>query len=355
MRSAVPPACDGGHGPAPWHNRGDVKRVLTGIKPTGSPHLGNYVGAIRPALELAARDDLQGLYFIADYHALTTIHDREALDRLTREVAAVWLAFGLDPARVLLYRQSAVPETFELAWVLACFTSKGWLNRAHAYKAKVAEAAARGVDADALVDMGLFNYPVLMAADILLFDCDQVPVGRDQEQHIEIARDLVERVNHVYGAGVLHRPEALVGEGTAVVPGLDGRKMSKSYGNTLPLFAPPKQLRKLVNQIVTDTSPPDAPKDPEASLIFQIYRMLAPPADTAALRARYAAGIGWGDAKAALADLLERVLAEPRARYEDLMAHPARIDALLADGAARARELAAPVMERVRRAIGIAR
>ena len=332
-----------------------MKRVLTGIKPTGSPHLGNYVGAIRPALEVAARDSLQGLFFIADYHALTTIHDREELDRLTREVAAVWFAFGLDPARVLFYRQSAVPETFELAWILACFTSKGWLNRAHAYKAKVAEAAARNTDPDALVDMGLFNYPVLMAADILLFDSDLVPVGRDQEQQLEIARDLVERVNHVYGAGVLHAPEALVGEDTAVVPGLDGRKMSKSYGNTLPLFAPPKQLRKLVNQIVTDTSPPDAPKDPEASLIFQIYRMLAPPADTAALRARYEAGIGWGDAKAQLADLLERVLAEPRARYEELMANPARIDALLADGAVRARQLAAPVMERVRRAIGITR
>jgi tryptophanyl-tRNA synthetase len=332
-----------------------VKRVLTGIKPTGSPHLGNYVGAIRPALELAARDDLQGLYFIADYHALTTIHDRAALDRLTREVAAVWLAFGFDPSRVVFYRQSDVPETFELAWILACFASKGWLNRAHAYKAKVAEAAAKGVDPDALVDMGLFNYPVLMAADILVFDCDLVPVGRDQEQHIEIARDLAERVNHVYGENVLHVPAALVDEDTAVLPGLDGRKMSKSYGNALPLFAPPKQLRKLVNQIVTDTSPPEVPKDPETSLIFQIYRMVAPAAETAALRARYEAGIGWGDAKAQLADLLERVLAEPRARYEALMAEPARIDAVLADGAARARQLVAPVMERVRRAIGIAR
>jgi tryptophanyl-tRNA synthetase len=332
-----------------------VKRVLTGIKPTGSPHLGNYVGAIRPALELAARADLQGLFFIADYHALTMIHDREAMDRLTREVAAVWLAFGLDPARVLFYRQSAVPEIFELAWILACFTSKGWLNRAHAYKAKVAEAAARGADPDALVDMGLFNYPVLMAADILLFDSDLVPVGRDQEQQIEIARDLVERVNHVYGGGVLHAPVALVGEDTGVVPGLDGRKMSKSYGNTLPLFAPPKQLKKLVNQIVTDTSPPEAPKDPDSSLIFQIYRLLAPAEEAAALRARYAAGIGWGDAKAQLADLLERLLAEPRVRYADLMAHPARIDELLADGAARARALAAPVMDRVRRAIGISR
>jgi tryptophanyl-tRNA synthetase len=331
-----------------------VKRVLTGIKASGSPHLGNYYGAICPALALAARDDVQGLFFIADYHALTLIHDRAELDRLIREIAAAWLALGLDPARVVFYRQSAVPETFELAWILACFTSKGQLNRAHAYKARVDEALAKQLDRDALVDMGLYNYPVLMAADILLFDCDVVPVGSDQLQQIEIARDLVGRVNHVYGDGVLHAPEALC-EDTALLPGLDGRKMSKSYGNALPLFAPPKQLRKLVGRIVTDTSPPETPKDPDASLIFQIYRLLAPPAETAALRARYEAGIGWGDAKAELASLLERLLAEPRARYDELMAHPDRIDALLADGAARARQLAAPVMDRVRRAIGIAR
>jgi tryptophanyl-tRNA synthetase len=313
------------------------------------------LGAIRPALELAARDDLQSFYFIADYHALTTIHDRGALDRLTREVAATWLAFGLDPKRVLFYRQSDVPETFELAWILSCFAAKGLLNRAHAYKARVAENARAGVDPDTGVDMGLFNYPVLMAADIVLFDCDLVPVGRDQEQHIEIARDLVGRVCHLFGEGVLHPPEALLGEETAVVPGLDGRKMSKSYDNTIPLFLPAKQLRKRVGQIVTDTSPPETPKDPDSSLIFQIYRLLAGPAEVAALRARYEAGIGWGAAKGELADLLERLLAEPRARYDALMADPAAIDALLADGAARARAVAAPVLARVRRAIGIAR
>jgi tryptophanyl-tRNA synthetase len=331
-----------------------VTRVLTGIKASGSPHLGNYYGAIRPALALAARADVEALFFIADYHALTLIHDRAELDRLIREIAAAWLAFGLDPARVLFYRQSQVLETFELAWILSCFTSKGQLNRAHAYKARVDEAQKKQLDADALVDMGLFSYPVLMAADILLFDSDQVPVGSDQLQQIEIARDIVGRVNHIYGEGVLHAPEGLC-EDTALLPGLDGRKMSKSYGNAIPLFAPPKQLRKIVGRIITDSSPPEVPKDPDASLIFQIFRLLAPPADTAALRARYEAGIGWGDAKAALADLLERLLAEPRARYEELMAHPERIDELLADGAARARQLAAPVMDRVRRAIGIAR
>jgi len=331
-----------------------MQRVLTGIKPSGIPHLGNYYGAIRPALALAERADVQGLYFIADYHALTSVHDRAELDRLIRGIAAAWLALGLDPARVLFYRQSAVPETFELAWILACFTSKGALNRAHAYKARVEEAVRKQLDPDALVDMGLFNYPVLMAADILLFDCDRVPVGSDQLQQIEIARDIVGRVNHLYGDGVLHPPEGLC-EDTALLPGLDGRKMSKSYGNAIPLFAPPKEVRKLVGRIVTDSSPPEAPKDPEASLIFHIYRLLAPPAETAALRARYEAGIGWGDAKAQLADLLERTFAAPRARYEELMAHPERIDALLADGAARARALAAPVLARVRRAIGIDR
>ena len=331
-----------------------MKRVLTGIKASGSPHLGNYYGAIRPALALAAREDVQGLFFIADYHALTLIHDRAELDRLIREIAAAWLSLGLDPARVQFYRQSAVPETFELAWILSCFTSKGQLNRAHAYKARVDEALAKELDRDALVDMGLYNYPVLMAADILLFDTDVVPVGSDQVQQIEIARDIAGRINHTYGEGVLHLPEALC-EDTALLPGLDGRKMSKSYGNALPLFAPPKQLRKLVGRIVTDTSPPEAPKDPDASLIFQIFRLLAPADEAAALRARYEAGIGWGDAKSALADLLERILAEPRARYEELMAHPERIDALLAEGAAQARARAALVMDRVRRAIGIAR
>ena len=338
---------------APCHNA-VVKRVLTGIKASGIPHLGNYYGAIRPALELAARADVQGLFFIADYHALTLIHDRAELDRLTREIAAAWLAFGLDPERVVFYRQSHVPEIFELAWILSCFTSKGQLNRAHAYKARVEEAQQKQLEPDALVDMGLFNYPVLMSADIVLFDCDVVPVGSDQLQQIEIARDIVGRVNHIYGEGVLHLPEGLC-EDTALLPGLDGRKMSKSYGNTIPLFAPAKQLRKAVGRIVTDSTPPEVPKEPDASLIFQIFRLLAPPTDTAALRARYEAGIGWGDAKAALADLLERMLAEPRARYDELMAHPERLDALLAEGAARARQLAAPVMDRVRRAIGIAR
>ncbi|MGN6108208.1 MAG: tryptophan--tRNA ligase [Kofleriaceae bacterium] len=333
-----------------------MKRVLTGIKPTGIPHIGNYLGAIKPALELAARPEVEGLFFIADAHALNTIHDGEELARLTREVAATWLAFGLDPERVLFYRQSAIPEIFELFWMLSPFTSKGWMNRAHAYKAKVADAERQGeADVDAQVDMGLYNYPVLMSADIVLFDTDVVPVGKDQVQHIEIARDIAQRVNHTYRRELLKLPVPQVGENTAIVPGLDGRKMSKSYDNTIPLFLPPKQLRKLVNQIVTDSTPPEAPKDPETSSIFQIYRLLATPEQTAALRDRYGRGIGWGEAKGQLAEVLEQLLAGPRAKYEALMANPSQIDEALAHGAERARELARPVIERVRRAIGFTR
>ena len=331
-----------------------MKRILTGIKPTGSPHLGNYLGAIRPALALAQRPDAQALYFIADYHALTTVHDGDKLDALSREIAATWLAFGLDPEKVVFYRQSAVPEVFELAWIFACFTSKGWMNKAHAYKAKVAEAAAAGnPDPDAGINMGLYEYPVLMAADIVLFDVDLVPVGKDQIQHVEIARDIAQRMNHVYGEGLLKLPEAQVDENTAIVPGLDGRKMSKSYDNTIPLFAPPKQLRKIVNKIVTDSTPPEAPKDPDTSMIFQLYRLFATPEQTAALRDRYQQGIGWGEAKGALADVLEATLAGPRERYQALIADRAGLDAVLARGAERARAMAKPVLDRVRQAVGI--
>jgi tryptophanyl-tRNA synthetase len=328
-------------------------RVLTGIKPTGSPHLGNLAGAIRPGLRLVD-EGLEAMYFIADYHALTTIQDRETLARLTREVAAAWLAMGLDPDRVLFYRQSDIPEIFELAWILACFTSKGWMNKAHAYKAAVAANEAAGeADADAGINLGLYGYPVLMAADILAFDSDLVPVGRDQVQHVEIARDIAQRINHLHGAELLRVPQAKVDDATAVVPGLDGRKMSKSYDNTIPLFAPAEQVRKAIARIVTDSSPPDAPKDPDASTIFQIYRAIATPAETDALAQRFRSGIGWGDAKKVLSERLERELAAPRTRYQELMADPARIDTLLAAGAARARPTASKVLERVRQALGI--
>lgn len=332
-----------------------MARILTGIKPTGSPHIGNYLGAIRPALALAEQPGTEALYFIADYHALTTVHDGAQLDELTREVAATWLAFGLDPSRTLFYRQSDVPEIFELSWILSCFTTKGWMNKMHAYKARLADAGTDAETADLGINVGIYVYPVLMAADILLFDTDFVPVGKDQVQHVEIARDMAQRINHVYQAEILHLPAAKIDEQTAIVPGLDGKKMSKSYDNTIPLFVPSKQLKKLVNKIVTDAQPPETPKDPETSNVFALYKQVATPAQTAALRERYAAGIGWGDAKAALYEVLEATLAGPRAKYEALMADRARLDALLQQGAERAREMARPTMQRVRAALGIRR
>jgi tryptophanyl-tRNA synthetase len=336
-----------------------TRTVLTGIKPTGTPHLGNLLGAIRPALRLAADPAQRAFYFIADYHALTTVHDREELTRRTREVAATWLAFGLDAGlgseRVLFYRQSDVPEVFELTWILTCFTAKGWMNKAHAYKARIAENELAGAqETDAGIGMGLYVYPILMAADILLFEADLVPVGEDQKQHVEVARDIAQRFNHTYGAELLPLPSALIDAGTAVIPGRDGRKMSKSYDNTIPLFAPPAALRKAVNSIVTDSTPPQAPKDPASSVVFKIYEQFAPPDAVAALRQRYQDGISWGEAKAALLAVLEPQLAEPRERYQALIAHPQRIDELLALGRDRARALARPVIDRLRAAIGIA-
>jgi tryptophanyl-tRNA synthetase len=332
-----------------------TRTVLTGIKPTGTPHLGNLLGAIRPALRLAADPSLRAFYFIADYHALTTVQDGAELARLTREVAATWLAFGLDPERQLFYRQSDVPETFELAWILTCFTPKGWMNKAHAYKARTAENQAAGKpDLDAGIGMGLYSYPILMAADILLFDADLVPVGEDQKQHVEVARDLAQRINHHYGAELLVLPSARIDDGTAVIPGRDGRKMSKSYDNTIRLFESPAQLRKQINAIITDSLPPGAPKDPASSVVFKIFEQFASPEATAELRRRYLDGISWGDAKAQLFDVLEPQLAEPRARYQALIAEPRRIDEVLAIGRDRARALARPVVERLRSAIGIA-
>lgn len=334
-------------------------RVLTGIKPTGTPHIGNLLGAIRPALQLA-NQGLEAMYFIADHHALTTVHPPEhtaaELRQLTYEVAATWLAMGLDPERTLFYRQSDIPEIFELAWIFSCFTSKGWMNKAHAYKAIVADKEAKGEqDIDAGINMGIYSYPILMAADIVAFDIDLVPVGKDQQQHVEIARDIAQRINHAYGKDVLRLPKAKIDDNVATVPGIDGRKMSKSYGNQIPLFAPPKQLKKVVNSIVTDSLPPEAPKDPDASTIFAIYKAIATPEETRALAERYRAGIGWGDAKKALIDRLEVEVGEARTRYEALMADPSKIDALLAQGAVKARATARATLDRVRSAIGIAR
>jgi tryptophanyl-tRNA synthetase len=329
---------------------------LTGIKPTGIPHLGNYVGAIRPAVELSRSYD--AFYFIADYHALTTARDPAELDLWTRAVAASWLASGLDPDTVTIYRQSDVPETFELQWILACVTSKGLMNRAHAYKAaRDRNREAGEPDLDAGVSMGLFDYPVLMAADILVMAADVVPVGRDQVQHVEYARDMAERFNLAYGERCrLRLPEHVTPpeESGETLPGMDGRKMSKSYDNTIPLFGDAASTRKLVRRMKTDSTPVEDPKDADASAVFQLYRHFADPERAAGLRARLeAGGMGWGQAKDELADLLEEVLGGPRERYDELMADRAGLDAILLGGAERARARARPLLDGVRAAIGI--
>lgn len=327
------------------------KTSLTGIKPTGTPHLGNYLGAIKPALDLV--EEYKAFYFIADYHGLTTIRDKKEMKQHTYEVAATWLALGLDPDEVVFYRQSDVPEVFELTWVLSCFTGKGWLNRAHAYKASVDANEEIGHDADDGINVGLYNYPVLMAADIILFNTDVVPVGQDQRQHLEIARDIANAFNYVYG-DTLVPPEAAILENVATVPGLDGRKMSKSYGNTIELFAPSKKLRKQVMRIVTDSKTPDEPKNPDDNNIYNIYKHFATPEMLTENRKKYTeGGVGYGDLKQELYEVLDAHFAEPRERYNDLMANRKEIDEILGRGADFARRIASRTISKVRRKIGI--
>jgi len=335
------------------------RTVVTGIKATGTPHLGNLAGAIRPALDLAAAGADDCLYFIADYHALTGEADAAGIRAATRAVAAAWLACGLEPERSALFRQSAVPEVMELNWILACACPKGFMNRAHAYKAAVAANAAgkgkgQGRDPDAGVSMGLFSYPVLMAADILAYGADAVPVGRDQLQHLEYARDLAERFNRRHGP-VFRVPQALVRADMEVLPGLDGEKMSKSRGNTIPLFAEPDAIRDLVARIRTDARVPGEPKDPETSAVFRLYAAFASPRQAETMRLRFHGGISWADAKEELAALLVRVLEEPRRRHRELSGDAALLDRVLEAGAARARERAAPVLEAARSAVGLDR
>jgi tryptophanyl-tRNA synthetase len=328
-----------------------VRTVLTGIKPTGKPHLGNYLGAMLPALELARSH--RALLFIADYHALTDLAEVKTVREQTYEVAAAWLAAGLDPKSVTFYRQSDIPEVFELFWLLSCATPKGMMNRAHAYKALVEANEALKRDPDHGVNMGLFGYPVLMASDILLFDVDVVPVGKDQSQHVEMARDIAQRFNHEVGA-VLRVPELVLAAEPEPVLGLDGRKMSKSYDNTIPLFAPRDELGRLLRRYKTDSSAAAAPKDPDANGLFRIYAAFAAPAEAAAARTALVAGtMTWGELKARTLEALDAVLAPLRERYEALLSDPAQIDRILADGARRARPLAAETMQRVRRAVGV--
>lgn len=331
-----------------------VRRVLTGISPSGMPHLGNYAGAIRPAIAASRQPDVEGFFFLADYHALITTGDPARLRRFTLETAAAWLAAGLDPEKVIFYRQSDIPEILELAWLLTCVTPKGLLNRAHAYKAAVDKNTAEGRNPDAGVSMGLFMYPVLMAADILMFQADSVPVGRDQLQHIEMARDIAARFNHLYGQHFV-LPEAAIDDSVAILPGLDGRKMSKSYGNTLPLFAPAAKLKKLIFSVVTDSSTAKQPKDPAGSTLFQLYQAFASPEEAAAMRAAFGGGISWKEVKQAVFERIDTELAPMRKRYEELVAQAAGIEQRLQEGAVRARSVATPFLGKLREAVGVGR
>ena len=327
-------------------------RVLTGITTTGTPHLGNYVGAIRPTVQASRNSATQGFYFLADYHALIKCDEPARIQRSTLEIAASWIAAGLDPERVMFYRQSDIPEIPELTWFLTCVTGKGLLNRAHAYKASVDKNNAAGNDPDADVSAGLFMYPVLMGADILMFKAHKVPVGRDQIQHIEMARDMASSFNHLYGEHLV-LPEAVIEESVALLPGLDGRKMSKSYDNTIPLFSSSSQLKKLISGIVTDSRAPGEVKDTEGSALFQIYQAFASAEETASLAKAYADGIGWGDAKQILFERIDREVAPMRAQYEELIGNPGKVDAILLKGATKARELATPFIQELRHAVGL--
>jgi tryptophanyl-tRNA synthetase len=328
-------------------------RFLTGITPSGTPHLGNYAGMMRPAIEASRDKKVENFYFLADYHALIKCQDPERVQRSTIEIAASWLAAGLDPEHVTFYRQSDIPEIPELTWFLTCVTGKGLLNRAHAYKASVDKNNAAGTEPDDGVTAGLFMYPVLMGADILIFNAHKVPVGRDQVQHLEMARDMASSFNHIYGSDYFTLPEAVVEESVATLPGLDGRKMSKSYNNTIPLFAPREQLKKLINGITTDSRAPGEAKEVEGSALFQIFQAFASEEETEALRKQYAEGIAWGDAKQILFERIDREIAPMRERYEYLMAHPEELEEILRAGGVKARKLATPFLQTLRSAVGI--
>jgi len=327
--------------------------VLTGITTTGTPHLGNYVGAIRPAVA-ASKENVRAFYFMADYHALVKNQDPERLCSSSLEIAATWLALGLDTDKVVFYRQSDIPEIPQLMWIVSSLAAKGLMNRAHAYKAAVAANDEVGDrDPDKGITMALFSYPVLMAADILMFSANKVPVGKDQIQHVEMARDIAQRFNHVYGDTFV-LPEAVVGDDAATLLGLDGRKMSKSYNNTIPLFLPPKKLRKQVMKIKTNSLEPGEPKDPDdACTVFDIYKAFANEAETAAFRQKLESGASWGDAKQELFEYLDAHLSESRTEYDRLIQDPAAIEAILQKGAGKAREHSSALMEKVREAVGI--
>lgn len=332
------------------------KVILTGITTTGTPHLGNYAGAIRPAIKASKDKNIQSFYFLADYHALIKCQTPENIRKSSLEIAATWLALGLDTNNVIFYRQSDIPEILELNWILSCVTAKGLMNRAHAYKASVAENnAVDGGNADNVdkgINMGLFAYPILMAADILIFNANQVPVGKDQVQHIEMVRDIALRFNHIYQQHFAI-PEAIIDKNSAIILGLDGRKMSKSYDNTIPLFASEKALKKLINKIKTNCLMPDEPKESKTCTLFALYQAFSTTAETAQMRQRYAEGIAWGEMKKVLWTKINDEIAPARERYTALINNPAYIEEQLQQGAVKARKISVPFMQAIRDAIGI--
>ena len=329
-----------------------VKRVLTGITTTGTPHLGNYVGAIRPAIESSEEESGQSFFFLADLHALIKCQEPEKVHQSTKEIAATWLALGLDTEKAVFYRQSDVPEISELCWILNCMAAKGLMNRAHAYKDSTAKNQENGVDPDFGITMGLFGYPVLMTADILMFNASHVPVGKDQIQHIEMARDIAARFNHHYGETFV-LPEAVIDPNIEILEGLDGRKMSKSYGNTIPLFLTEKQLKKHINKIKTNLLEPGEPKDPDASTVFQMWSAFSDEVGVASMRQAFLDGIAWGEAKKQLFEKVNDELSDARTRYEALMRDSDAIESILINGAEKARAYSAPFLKKIKKATGI--
>jgi len=331
-----------------------VKQIaLSGIKPTGTLHIGNYLGMIKPAFDLIEK--FQTFYFVADYHALTTLKDKDNLNLHVYDVAATLLALGLDPEKVIFFRQSDIPEIFELTWILNCFTAKGLLNRAHAYKAAVDANLSTGRQPDADINAGLYNYPVLMAADILLYGSHFVPVGQDQRQHVEIARDIAIAVNSSCGQ-ILTVPEPLIQETVMTIPGTDGRKMSKNYNNTIPLFADPKDLRKQVMRIVTDSKQPEDPKNPDGCNVFNIFKYFASPQAIELRRKAYLkGGLAYSDIKQELYELLNEFFGSRRDTYHQLLDDKDQLDGILSKGADKARAMVKPMLASLRRAIGISR
>ena len=333
-------------------NFSEKKRVLTGITTSGTPHLGNYVGAIRPAILASKSDSYHAYFFLADYHALIKTQSPRLVHQSTLEVAAAWLALGLDTEKVTFYRQSDIPEIQELAWFLSCVTAKGLMNRAHAYKNAVQGNLEVGEDEDFAINMGLFGYPILMAADILMFNAHEVPVGQDQLQHVEMARDIAQRFNYIFGTHFV-LPKAEVDRDLSLLRGLDGRKMSKSYDNTIPLFLPEKQLKKSINKIKTNLLEPGERKDPDSSAVFQIWKAFANRQQTEEMRQKFEQGIGWGEAKKQLFHLINTQLKSPRERYYELLENPERVECILNQGAKRARAESRKMIEGLRDAVGI--